>query len=101
LKNMSHGRVSIGYWIASSHRQKGAARSALSALSLWAFTQPGIHRLELYVGPWNEGSWRTAQRSGFMRKGLLRRWLEVDGRRKDMYMYSRVPAANTGNLAQD
>ncbi|WP_309993524.1 GNAT family N-acetyltransferase [Paenarthrobacter nitroguajacolicus] len=57
LKNLSQGRASIGYWVAPIHRGKGAASSALGALAAWGLAQPGIHRLELYVEPWNEGSW--------------------------------------------
>ncbi|GAT88438.1 hypothetical protein CVCC1112_3097 [Paenarthrobacter nicotinovorans] len=48
--------------------------------------------MELYVEPWNEGSWRAAERSGFVREGTMRNWLEIGGQRKDMYMYSRLPA---------
>ncbi|NHW47697.1 GNAT family N-acetyltransferase [Paenarthrobacter sp. MSM-2-10-13] len=92
LKNLSQGRASIGYWAAPSHRGNGAASSALGALAAWGLAQPGIHRLELYVEPWNEGSWRAAERSGFVREGTMRSWLEIGGQRKDMYMYSRLPA---------
>jgi RimJ/RimL family protein N-acetyltransferase len=93
LKNLSQGRASIGYWVAPSHRGKGVASTALKALSDWGLALPGIHRLELYVEPWNEGSWRTAERSEFMREGTMRSWQEISGRRKDMYMYSRLPSA--------
>jgi PBP1b-binding outer membrane lipoprotein LpoB len=34
--------------------------AALRVLVDWASTLPEIKRLELYVEPWNEGSWRTA-----------------------------------------
>lgn len=46
--------------------------------------------MELYVEPWNEGSWKTAENCGYMREGLLRSWEEIGGVRKDMYMYSRL-----------
>jgi [ribosomal protein S5]-alanine N-acetyltransferase len=93
LKNAAQGRAAVGYWIAPSRRGKGAASTALGALSRWALAQPGIHRLELYVEPWNEGSWRAAERSGYAREGLLRSWQEIGGQRKDMYMYSRLSPA--------
>ncbi|MGY2744162.1 RimJ/RimL family protein N-acetyltransferase [Arthrobacter sp. UYCu723] len=44
--------------------------------------------------PWNEGSWRAAERSGYAREGLLRSWQEIGGRRKDLYMYSRLRPAD-------
>lgn len=90
LKNSNQGRASIGYWIGPRHRNQGIASVALDAVSRWGLTLPEIHRLELYVEPWNEGSWRAAERCGYTREGLLHSWQEVGGQRKDMYMYSRL-----------
>lgn len=84
------GRASIGYWVSPHHRKQGAVSASLEAISNWALTLPGLSRLELYVEPWNEGSWRAAQRAGFEREGLLRSWEKVGTQRKDMYMYSRL-----------
>ena len=53
---------------------------------------PGIERLELYVEPWNEGSWRAAEHVGFQREGLMRRWETVGDQRRDMFMYSLLPS---------
>lgn len=47
--------------------------------------------MELYVEPWNEGSWRAAERIGYAREGLLRSWQRVGDERRDMYMYSLLP----------
>jgi len=59
------GRASVGYWIAARHRNHGLEVAALHTLTEWAFKLPGLHRLELYVEPWNVGSWRTAEHAGF------------------------------------
>lgn len=85
------GRASIGYWIAPGFRRRGYAAAALRMLVDWASTLPEIKRLELYVEPWNDGSWRAAEACGFCREGLLRSWEQVGGERKDMYMYSYIP----------
>ena len=87
----AHGRASIGYWIAASARRRGFATEALRMVSQWGLTLPRLHRLELYVEPWNEGSWRAAERVGYTREGLLRSWESVGGERRDMYMYSLLP----------
>jgi RimJ/RimL family protein N-acetyltransferase len=58
----------------------------------------GIHRVELYAEPWNEGSWRAAERVGYRREGLLRSWQQVGARRRDMYMYSLLPDDLTPRL---
>ena len=84
------GRASIGYWVLAEHRRKGYALDALRTLVDWAWTLPDLHRLELYVEPWNVGSATTAERAGFRAEGLLRSWQEVGGTRKDMVMYATV-----------
>ena len=91
LKNVEDGRASVGYWVAAPFRGRGAATAALEAISAWGFTLPGIARLELYVEPSNEASWRVAERCGYRREGLLRSWERVGERRADMYMYSLLP----------
>src|SRR2546423_1114819 len=81
-------RGRVGYWIAAPHRRRGYTTGGLDAISRWGLTLDGIERLELYVEPWNEGSWRAAERAGYHREGLLRRWQYVGPERRDMYMYS-------------
>jgi len=91
LRDVDQGRASVGYWVVPSQRRRGAARGALAAISRWATGPPlSIPRLELYAEPWNEASVRTAEAAGYAREGLLRQWQEVDGARRDMYMYSVV-----------
>ena len=91
VHGLRDGRASIGYWVAPSHRRRGWATHALRAISRWGFGLPGLERLELYVEPWNEASWRCAERAGYRREGLLRSWQAVGGQRRDMYMYARLP----------
>ena len=90
LQNEHQGRASIGYWIRPSARKRGYAADAISALAGWARTLPQLHRLEIYVEPWNEGSWRAAERAGFERECLMRSWQPVGGVHRDMFMYSRL-----------
>ncbi|GAA1380209.1 GNAT family protein [Luteococcus sanguinis] len=90
LAAIKHGRASTGYWVAPQHRRRGYVSDALRTLSDWAIDHDQVQRLELYVEPWNEGSWRAAERCGFQREGLLRSWQPVCEERKDMYMYSRL-----------
>ena len=89
---LAKGRASIGYWIAPGFRRRGYAAAALGVLVDWASTLTEIKRLELYVEPWNEGSWRAAEACGFLREGLLRSWEQVGDERRDMCMYSYIPA---------
>lgn len=90
--HQADGRASLGYWVVESARGRGAATAALEAVARWGLALPGVDRLELYVEPWNSASIRAAERAGFQREGLLRSWQRVGPDRKDMYMYSRLPA---------
>jgi [ribosomal protein S5]-alanine N-acetyltransferase len=88
----AHGRASVGYWVCPSYRRRGYASHALVAMSRWALALEEVQRLELYVEPWNEGSWRAAERAGYRREGLLRSWQLLGSRRRDMYVYSLLPS---------
>lgn len=90
LTAIAQGRASTGYWLAPAFRRRGYGTRALRLLSDWAMTLPEVARLELYVEPWNTGSWRCAEACGFQREGLMRSWQQVGDERKDMFMYSRI-----------
>jgi RimJ/RimL family protein N-acetyltransferase len=89
-RDLAYERASIGYWVVSSHRRAGVATAALRTISEWRLRLSELHRLELYVEPWNEGSWRSAERVGYQREGLLHDWRIVGDRWRDMFMYSLV-----------
>lgn len=90
LRQLAEGRASAGYAIAPSARGRGLAADALAALTGFGWTLPGLHRIELYIEPWNLASVRSAERAGFQREGLLRSHQEIDGRRRDMLLYATV-----------
>ncbi|GAA1237109.1 RimJ/RimL family protein N-acetyltransferase [Microbacterium phyllosphaerae] len=83
-------RASVGYWIASSHRRRGYARDALVTVTAWAIRLQQLDRVELYIEPGNHGSLRVAAQAGYKREALLRAWMRIDGRPRDMYMYSKL-----------
>ena len=91
-RDLDLGRASVGYWMVPGARRRGAAGRPCPRSSAWAIEQLGIVRLELYVEPWNTSSVRTAESAGFICEGLLRSWQEVGGDRRDMSVYSFLPA---------
>jgi RimJ/RimL family protein N-acetyltransferase len=90
LRDLEAGRVSVGYWIASRCRRRGYAVAALDAISRWGLSLDGVFRVELHVEPWNEGSWRAAERVGYVREGLMRSWRDIGGERRDLFLYSLI-----------
>lgn len=83
-------RASVGYWITPSQRRQGYAAEALGILTAWALDDADLDRIELYVEPWNAGSWRAAESAGYEREGLLRGWERINGKPRDMFMYARL-----------
>ena len=85
-----HGRASAGYAVAPAERGRGVAARALRALTAFAWTEPSLHRVELYVEPWNVASTRTAEAAGYRCEGLLRSHQVIGGRRVDMLICSAL-----------
>jgi ribosomal-protein-alanine N-acetyltransferase len=90
VRELHSGRATIGYGIAPSSRGRHLVSDALRAVEPFAWTIPELHRLELYIEPWNTASIRTAERAGYLREGLLRSHQEISGQRRDMLLYSTV-----------
>jgi ribosomal-protein-alanine N-acetyltransferase len=93
LRDYAHGRAQAGYAVAPGARRRSAASDALHALSSFAWTLPGLHRLELHVEPWNVASASVARRAGFAYEGLLRGYLEIGGLRRDLESYALIRTA--------
>jgi RimJ/RimL family protein N-acetyltransferase len=85
-------RAEVGYWLARWARGRGVATRAVRMLSRWAVLQLGLTRVALYTDTENEASQRLAERSGFIREGVLRSFEERDGRRCDLVVFSLVVA---------
>jgi [ribosomal protein S5]-alanine N-acetyltransferase len=87
---LPYGRATVGYSVAPSARGRGIASAALIAVTSFAWSIPALHRIELYIEPWNDGSVRTAERAGYRREGLLRSHQEIGGHRRDMLLYATI-----------
>ena len=90
LRQLPDGRATAGYFVAPSARGRGIAAAALTAVTAFGWTIPQLHRIELYIEPWNTASVRTAENAGYLREGLLRRHTEIAGRRRDMLLFAAV-----------
>jgi RimJ/RimL family protein N-acetyltransferase len=85
------GAATIGYWVARGARGRGIASEALRLVSRWVLESFEIERVELVTAPDNEASQRVAENAGFRREGLLRRYVEIKGKRRDCVMFSLLP----------
>lgn len=86
-RKLPEGVGIVGYSISPQRRRRGYATDALKAITEFAWTVPGIERIELYIEPWNRGSRRAAEKAGYRCEGLLPAHHEVGGVLKDMLLY--------------
>jgi RimJ/RimL family protein N-acetyltransferase len=78
----------IGYWMAPEARRRGVGARATRMLAVWALTILGLERVELLAHPENEASQRLAERAGFTREGVLRKYRRRHGVREDLVIFS-------------
>jgi RimJ/RimL family protein N-acetyltransferase len=81
-------KTEIGYWVAREARGQSIATRATRLLSRWALETLGMERVELLAQPENAASQRVAEKAGFTREGLLRRYRRRGHDRIDFVMFS-------------
>ena len=69
----------------------GIATEALRLLTDWAFAVLGLGRVQVFVATENVAALRLAESAGFRHEGVLRAYWELDGKRLDVVILSRVP----------
>ena len=87
LRHVEHGLATAGYAVVPAARGGGRASDALRALTAFAWTRPGVQRVELHVEPWNTASCRVAERAGYTAGELLIRGHEIGGELRDVVPY--------------
>jgi RimJ/RimL family protein N-acetyltransferase len=88
--DLEEANASISYWVLPAARGARTASRALDALTTWAFTGLGLHRIEVSHSTGNLRSCRVAERSGYLAEGTLRSVaLHADGWH-DMHLHARI-----------
>ncbi|VAI00841.1 unnamed protein product [Triticum turgidum subsp. durum] len=87
----SSSRASLGYRVAHGYWGRGIATRAVGMAAAAAFAEwPWLARLEAVADVENPASQRVLEKAGFVREGLLRRYVVLKGRPRDMVMFSVV-----------
>jgi RimJ/RimL family protein N-acetyltransferase len=81
----------LGYLVAPEARGRGVATEALRQLTVWAFEELGMLRLELMISVDNAASKKVAERCGYVREGVRRSTYVKQGRREDTEIWSKLP----------
>ncbi|XP_048569121.1 uncharacterized N-acetyltransferase YoaA-like [Triticum urartu] len=85
----SSSRASLGYRVAHGFWGRGIATRAVRMAASAAFAEwPWLARLEAVADVENPASQRVLEKAGFVREGVLRRYLVLKGRPRDMVMFS-------------
>ena len=86
LSGLSFGSLAsgaVGYWVSEAFAGKGITPLAVALVVDWAFTNLGIHRVEVCIRPENEASLRIVRKLGMRYEGLRRRYIHIDGDWRD------------------
>ena len=88
IKRLPYSSAFVGYSIDQQYAGRGITTEAVALVLDFAFRTLNIHRIEAYVSPENVASVRVLEKSAFVREGLLRELLFINGQWVDHYMYA-------------
>lgn len=75
--------ASLGYYVGAPFAGRGYMREGLELVKRYAFLELGLHRLEANIQPDNHRSISLVQQCGFVREGMSRDFLYIQGRWRD------------------
>ena len=88
IKRMPYSSAFVGYSMDENFVGRGIATEAVKLVVDFAFTSLKLHRVEAYITPKNIPSTRVVEKVGFVREGLMRKLLYINGEWVDHYMYA-------------
>jgi RimJ/RimL family protein N-acetyltransferase len=88
--DLDGGMAEISYWVLPEFRGRRIAPRALNALTSWAFTDLGLHRLELNHSTANRASCRVAAQAGYPAEGTKRAEARHADGWHDMHQHARL-----------
>ncbi|MDQ4213809.1 GNAT family protein [Microbacterium capsulatum] len=86
----SLGSATIGYWVSERFAGKGITPAAVAMATDLAFTDLGLHRIEICLRPENAPSLRVVQKLGFRYEGMRRRFIHIDGDWRDHLAFALI-----------
>ncbi|MBT2755305.1 GNAT family N-acetyltransferase [Mesobacillus foraminis] len=73
----------IGYFLDKEHNGKGYMTEGVQLAVNFAFNQMKLHRIEAGVMPHNLGSISVLEKSGFLKEGIARKNVKINGKWED------------------
>jgi len=93
LRRRAPLRLDCGYALARRWWRQGLMTEVLTEIVAWALRQPSVFRIGAVCDVENIGSARVLEKAGFVREGVLHRWLvhpNISAEPRDCYSYARV-----------
>lgn len=91
--------ATIGVGLGREHIGRGYGTDAMRVLVDYAFREVGLHRLQLFVAPFNPAGIRAYEKVGFVEEGRRRAAIWHDGRWYDEVMMSILESEWAGRRA--
>ncbi|WLD94550.1 GNAT family N-acetyltransferase [Alkalihalobacillus sp. AL-G] len=73
----------LGYYLDKNHNGKGYMTEAVKLIVSYAFEQLNLHRIEAGVMPHNVGSIKVLEKAGFLKEGIARKNVKINGKWED------------------
>ena len=80
----------VGYHLHHEFYGKGLMREALSEGCHYMFQCQKLHRIQADIMPRNTRSIKTAERCGFKREGMSRKYMAINGKWEDHYNFALI-----------
>lgn len=90
LSGDREGVFELGYWLGEEFWGRGIMTRVVAAVTGYAFEHLGAQRVVAEFFPWNLGSRRVLEKSGFRHEGTHRQAIRKAGTWVDMECYARV-----------
>lgn len=103
LSNVRRGvaqSVSLGYWLGAPYVRRGHMTAAVAAVLPFVFDELRLHRVEAACLPINFASIRVLESNGFVREGLARRYLKIDGEWQDHLLFAKLSSDEDGGAGR-
>lgn len=83
-------RGEVGYWLAKPYWGKGIMTEAVRRVSMYAFEEFGLVRIQAHVFHFNAASARVLEKAGYSLEGRLRAFHKKNGVLIDSLLYARM-----------
>lgn len=80
--------ANLGYFLAQAYNGRGYMTEAVRLMLDFAFREIGLHRVQAGTMLQNYGSQRVLEKAGFRREGLALRYLKINGKWEDHYLFA-------------